>query len=94
MTIEAFDLLSEEDKLTELLRAGRVMSEKKENKNRCFLYYMGSFYVAVKYDNESDALVDITAFSNIDRKDRIEWKVLRVLPGLQHLYKGKADGLF
>lgn len=93
MTVEAFDQLSEEQKLKVLMHTGSVMSERKDDRNRAFLYYVGSFYVIVKYDLITDELVEIDAFNEFDRKERIEWRILRVLPGLQPSTRGKADGL-
>jgi hypothetical protein len=88
MTIAAFEQLSEDDKLKVLMTNGRAISEKKDTDNRSFLYYLGSFYAAVKYKTATDDLIGIETFERIGRKERIEWKVLRVLPGLQKIQKG------
>jgi hypothetical protein len=93
MTIEAFEHLSEEDKLKTLMNRGRVISENKDEESRVFLYYLGSFYAAVKYNLKTDDLISIDSFERIGRKERIEWKVLRVLPGLQQAMRGKSEGL-
>ena len=77
MTIGTFEQLTEDDKLRALLTNGSVISERKNTPYRSFLYYLGSFYVAVEY-GETDDLKSIKAFKRIEREQRIEWKVLRV----------------
>jgi hypothetical protein len=93
MTVEAFDQMSEEQKLKVLMNTGSVVSERKDDKNRSFLYYVNSFYVIVKYNLKTDELVAIDAFNQFDREERIQWRILRVLPGLQQSMRGKVDGL-
>jgi hypothetical protein len=83
ITIGAFEELNENEKLKVLMSNGRVVSEKKDTDSRCFLYYLGSFFAAVKYKTATDDLIGIETFERIGRKERIEWKVLQVLPGLQ-----------
>ena len=92
MTVDAFDNLTEEQKLKVLMKAGHVVSERKDNESRSFLYYVDAFYVIVKYNLQTDDLLDIDAFNEFDRRERIEWRILRVLPGLQ-TSRGKVDGL-
>lgn len=77
MTILAFERLSENEKLEALLNSGRLISEVKDKINRCFLYYLGSFYASVEYQSETDELTAIRAFEKIGREERIRWKVLR-----------------
>lgn len=93
MTVEAFDKLTEEQKLKVLMKAGSVMSERRDSESRSFLYYVDSFYVIVKYNSQTDDLVGIDSFNEFDRKERIEWRILRVLPTLQQTSRGKADGI-
>lgn len=92
MTVDAFDNLTVEQKLKVLMKAGHVVSERKDPESRSFLYYVDAFYVIVKYNSQTDDLVDIDAFNEFDRRERIEWRILRVLPGLQ-TSRGKVDGL-
>lgn len=82
MTIDAFDQLSEDQKLEALLNNGRVVSETRDKGSRCFLYYMGSFYASVEYQVETDEMTAIRAFEKIGLEERIKWKVLQVLPSL------------
>lgn len=93
MTVEAFCILSEDQKLKVLMTAASLVSERKDNENRAFLYHVGSFYVTVKYNLQTDELVNIDAFSEFDRRERIEWRILRDLPRLQQLMRWKVDGL-
>lgn len=93
MNVETFHQLSEDLKLKVLMTTASVVSERKDNESRAFLYYLGSFYAIVKYNSQTDELLDIDAFSECDRKYRIEWRILRVLPGLQRLMREKVEGL-
>lgn len=73
MTIGAFDKLSENEKLEALLNGGRVISEVKDKINRCFLYYLGSFYASVEYQTETDELTAIKTLKNrARREDKVE----------------------
>jgi hypothetical protein len=81
MNIEAFDQLSENQKLEVLLDSGSVISERKDKANRSFLYYLGSFYVVVKFQTGTDDLAGIEAL-DIGRKEHEDWQVLGVLPYL------------
>ena len=92
ITIGVFDQLSEDDKLKVLMNNGRVISERKDNQTRSFLYYVGSFYVTVQYHIDTDEMTGISAFEKIGRKEKSEWKVLRALPGLLQASR-KPDGL-
>jgi hypothetical protein len=93
MTFEAFEQLSEEQKLKTLMTEGRVISEKRDSKYQSFLYYLGSFYVTVNFDIVTDDLVSTEALRDIDGKDRVEWKVLRMLPALKQVIKAHSNGL-
>jgi hypothetical protein len=93
MTFEAFEQLSEEQKLKTLMTEGRVISEKRDSEYQSFLYYLGSFYVKVNFDIATDDLVSTEALRDIDGKDRTEWKVLRMLPALKQVIKAHSNGL-
>lgn len=82
MNFEVFDEMSENQKLEALLINGRVISENRNKRNRCFLYHMGSFYASVEYQTATDEMIAIMAFEKIGREERIKWKVLQVLPSL------------
>lgn len=81
MTIEKFDQLSENEQLKGLLSYGRVISERKDGISRSFLYYLGTFYAVVEYEQATDEMKSIKSFERIGRQERIEWKVLRVFEG-------------
>jgi hypothetical protein len=93
MHIGAFEQLSEDDKLKTLIATGRVISEKKVEGARTFLYYLGSFYAAVEYETATDELKSIKTFERIGREERIEWKVLRVFSmNGRHFTNNDPDG--
>jgi hypothetical protein len=92
VTIFTFEQLSEIEQLKVLMGFGRVISERRDGEKRQFLYYLGSFYVSVQYDVLTDEMMSIEAFEHIGRKERIEWKVLRVLPDLRKSH-GNLDNL-
>lgn len=90
MTLEAFDQMSEEQQLKVLMKSGNVLSERKDDENRSFMYNVDRFYVIVKYCIKTDDLLGILALGTIDSRDRIEWKMLRMTPGF---YKAQRERL-
>jgi hypothetical protein len=73
MTVNEFQLLSEIEKLKILIRYGILIGEIKEKNCRTFTYQVQTFFVDTKYALESDDLISIISFSNIEGEQGSHW---------------------
>lgn len=80
MTVTQFQVLSEMEKLKILIRYGILIGETKEKSFRAFTYQVQSFFVETKYTLETDDLVSIESFSNIESEIGNRWNSLLSAP--------------
>ena len=73
MTVTEFQSLSEMEKLKILIRYGILIGELKEKTCRAFTYQVQSFFVETKYTLETDDLISIISFANIEGENGSRW---------------------
>ena len=76
MTVKQFQELQEVDQLKILIQSGILIGEITEKTARTFLYQIHDFYVETRYTLETDDLITIEPFSEIEREDRTRWMML------------------
>ena len=80
MTVKEFQELAEVDQLKILIQFGILIGEVTEKTGRIFMYQVQDFYVETKYTLETDDLISIEPFSEMEREDRTRWMMLNLIP--------------
>jgi hypothetical protein len=65
MTIDQFRLLDEMEKVSAILKFGRLINQTMENHQRVFHYRIDSFFVSAIYSSPGGELVEISCFLEI-----------------------------
>lgn len=76
MTVAQFQFLSEMEKLKVLIRYGILVGETKDKNFSSFTYQVQSFFVETKYTLETNDLLSIESFSNVEEEDTPRWSNL------------------
>ena len=87
MNIKQFQQLSMDGKLKTLIEHAELIGQRKEDEVNLFIYQLENFYVETKYQSKNDELISIDSFAQLDREDRIKWKILRVIPLYHRKYQ-------
>ena len=73
MTVQEFQELTEVDQLKNLIQFGILIGEITEKNTRIFIYQVQDFFVETRYMSETDDLIRIDPFSEMERHDRVRW---------------------
>ena len=77
MTVQEFQELTEMDQLKNLIQFGILIGEITEKNTRIFMYQVQDFFVETRYTLETDDLIRIDPFSEMERNDRVRWTILK-----------------
>ncbi len=67
MTIQQFHQMDVMDKVSAIIRHGRLMAQNTENETRVFLYRLESFYVSTSYIQPNDQLLEINCYLEVNQ---------------------------
>ncbi len=86
MTRQQFDGLEEMEKLSAILRFGRLLAQHKENNARIFLYGLSDFFVSTNYLPD-DQLKEIYVYDDVNQLPPAYYRQLLCVHPAARVYK-------
>lgn len=67
MTLQQFRILNELEQVSAILEHGLLMAQRVEDDERTFLYKLETFLVTACYSSDTDQLISITCFIEVEQ---------------------------